>query len=77
MQRTLVQQISRRTVAVTRKEPGLYLMQGQDAPYYWIKFSDNELSNEDDFDKKIRSGKWFLHLKRSYSFSNDAIFLLF
>lgn len=53
------QQISGRAVAVSREEPGLYLMQGQDAPYYWVKFSDNELNNEDDFDKIVRSGKLY------------------
>lgn len=58
------QQISGRADAVSREEPGLYLMKGQDAPYYWVKFSDNELNNEDDFDKIVRSGKLFSAFKK-------------
>ncbi|XP_031633660.1 uncharacterized protein LOC116347262 [Contarinia nasturtii] len=51
------QQISGKAVAVSRSEPSLYMMQGRDAPYYWVKFTENELNNEDDFDKIVRSVK--------------------
>ena len=51
------QQVNGRAIAVSREEPGLYLMQGSDAPFYWVKFTDIELNNEDDFDKIVRAGK--------------------
>lgn len=54
------QQVNGRASAVSREEPGLYLMQGYDAPFYWVKFSDSELNNEDDFDKIVRAGNILL-----------------
>lgn len=50
------QQVNGRAIAVSSQEPGLYLMQGSDAPFYWVKFNNFEI-NEDDFDKIVRPGK--------------------
>lgn len=51
-----------KTSSLSDKVPGLYLMVGPAASFYWVQLSDDELK-QDSFDKIVRSGKFALKIK--------------
>lgn len=49
-------QVNGKAIRVSTDLRSLYIMKGQDAPFYWVNFSEYELKNEVDFDKIVRAG---------------------